>query len=428
MQEIQEQERDGGDRNNNSRPWVYFTVIICCYGFFKEFKPSEAFLTPYLVDSKNFTTLEVNSQIYPFWPYSYLVVAFFVFLFTDFLRYKPVILLEAFAYLCTRLLLIWGTSVFAMQWMQVAYGVASASEVAFFAYIYLAVPDVRFKVVTSVLRAVRLLGQSGSSAVAQIVTSTGAFTYLQLNYVSFGSVLIACVFALLIPNPVSFPCEPERARGVISIVPTPQSANRRKNLKSFIACAWRDFRKFYSDLFLLKWSIWWAFSMCGVLQVGNYVQSLWKAIGEDTGQSHEYNGLVEAVAQLCSAGAALGVSAVRMNWRLWGELVIGLLCFIDFVLLIVASHSEELWIAYLCHVLYRTTYSFLITIARWAVLIINSPMLLCTFLMPHRFIRARGGIIQWHVFFSSAAVFSLLMQWITTAMVSYLVSTLSCRW
>lgn len=365
--EDQQQGRSGSAPSVTSsrRPWIYFTVIICCYGFFKEFKPSEAFLTPYLVDSKNFTKPQVNSQIYPFWPYSYLVAAFFVFLFTDYLRYKPVILLEAFSYLATRFLLIWGTSVFAMQWMQIAYGVASASEVAFFAYIYLAVPDVRFKVVTSILRAVRLLGQSGSSAVAQIVTSTGALTLLQINYISFGSVLLACVFAILIPNPITSTCEPACSRGIISIVPNPRRTERRKNLRTFVVSAWKDFSKFYSNLFLLKWSIWWAFSMCGVLQVGNYVQSLWKAIAEDTHQSHEYNGVVEAVAQLSSAVAALAVTAIRINWRLWGELVIGLLCFVDFVLLLIASHSEELWIAYLCHILYRTTYSFLITIARW---------------------------------------------------------------
>lgn len=351
----------GPEREERNRPWIFFTVMICCYGFFKEFKPSEAFLTPFLVDPKNFTKDTINSEIYPYWPYSYLVAAFFVFLLTDFLLYKPIILLEAFSYLATRLLLIWGSSVLSMQWMQIAYGVASASEVAFFAYIYLAVPDIRYKLVTSVIRAVRLLGQSGSSAVAQIVTSTGALSLLQLNYISFASVSLACVFSLFIPNPISYPCEHNSTRGVISIVP---KSKRERGIKNFIANAWKDFRKFYSNPFLLKWSLWWAFSMCGVLQVGNYVQSLWKAIAEDTHQSHEYNGLVEAVAQLSSAVAALAVTAIRINWRLWGELVIGLLCFVDFVLLLIASHSEQLWIAYLCHVLYRTTYSFLITIAR----------------------------------------------------------------
>ena len=62
---------------------------------------------------------KVNSDVYPFWTYSYLVSVFFVFLLTDLVRYKPVILLESVAYLSTRILLIWGTTIASMQWMQV---------------------------------------------------------------------------------------------------------------------------------------------------------------------------------------------------------------------------------------------------------------------------------------------------------------------
>lgn len=42
--------------------WIFATVMLCCYGFFKEFKPSEPFLTPYLTssDTKNFTKDEVQ--------------------------------------------------------------------------------------------------------------------------------------------------------------------------------------------------------------------------------------------------------------------------------------------------------------------------------------------------------------------------------
>ena len=43
------------------RHWIFATVMLCCYGFFKEFKPSEPFLTPYLTsDTKNFTKDEVQ--------------------------------------------------------------------------------------------------------------------------------------------------------------------------------------------------------------------------------------------------------------------------------------------------------------------------------------------------------------------------------
>ena len=44
------------------RKYIYATIILCCYGFFKEFKPSEPFLTPYLVDVKNITKDDVSKN------------------------------------------------------------------------------------------------------------------------------------------------------------------------------------------------------------------------------------------------------------------------------------------------------------------------------------------------------------------------------
>ena len=41
--------------------WLLATILLSCYGFFKEFKPSEPFLTPYLTSEvKNFTKDEVS--------------------------------------------------------------------------------------------------------------------------------------------------------------------------------------------------------------------------------------------------------------------------------------------------------------------------------------------------------------------------------
>lgn len=59
--------RDSPPPAQSSKRWLYATIILCCYGFFKEFKPSEPFLTPYLVDFKNFTKDQVScpSHTYP---------------------------------------------------------------------------------------------------------------------------------------------------------------------------------------------------------------------------------------------------------------------------------------------------------------------------------------------------------------------------
>ena len=298
------------------------------------------------------------------------MAAFFTFLLTDLFRHIPIIILESAAYLCTRVIIITGTSINDMRWMQVVYGVATATEVAYFSYIYTAVPVRRYKQVTSYLRAIRLFGQSTSGLLGQILISTHALNYLQLNYISLASVSVACVFALLLPATYWFeydggPCcrqwEGEDDSGVV----TPQECSITQWLLRELKNRRSDFVAFYSQLSLIKWSIWWALAMCGVLQVGNVVQSLWKEVASSSGVSHEYNGVVEALATLLAAGAATLVALIKVDWSLWGELTIGALSFLDAFLLLLASSAQHLWLVYLSHILYRMTYSFLITVARY---------------------------------------------------------------
>lgn len=302
------------------------------------------------------------------------MAAFFTFLLTDLFRHIPVIILESTAYLATRIILIVGVSVGDMRWMQVVYGVATATEVAYFSYIYTAVPVGRYKQVTSYLRAIRLFGQSTSGLLAQILISTHAFNYLQLNYISLGSVTVACIFALALPFTYVFEytgghtggpcCEGTRNEDGDSGSGNPKDQWLLKEFKNRLS----DFITFYSELSLLKWSIWWALAMCGVLQVGNFVQSLWKEVASSSGAIHEYNGVVEALATLLAGGAATLVSLLKVDWSRWGEVTIGALSLLDAVLLLMASSATHLWLVYLSHILYRMTYSFLITVARYVLL------------------------------------------------------------
>lgn len=70
------------------------------------------------------------------WTYSYLSVLVPVFLLTDWLRYKPVVVFQCVALFITTALLRWTDSVQAMQVVQFFYGVVTASDVAYFSYIY----------------------------------------------------------------------------------------------------------------------------------------------------------------------------------------------------------------------------------------------------------------------------------------------------
>ena len=304
--------------------------------------------------------------MYPYWTYSYLISVLFVFLLTDLVRYKPVILLESVAYLSTRLLLIWGTTIQSMQWMQAAYGVATATEIAYYSYVYAVVSIDHFKKVTSYVRAIRLLGQAMAGIVGQILISAQLTGYLELNYISFASVCVACVFAVLLPN--TFDCQSccSKTSSSTCNVQRSRGGGRNKNIFfTLLKLRWRDFVKFYCNPSLLKWSLWWALATCGVLQVGNYVQSLWKEVGGVTKDTHLYNGVVESIATLCSAGAAFLLSFLKVNWPVWGEITISVLSLLDSAVLLFASQASALWGVYICHILYRTTYAFLITIARF---------------------------------------------------------------
>ena len=89
-----------------------------------------------LLKFRSLLPLQVVNEIYPVWTYSYLALLFPVFLATDYLRYKPVLILQAASFVATYAVLVWGRGVPAMQVLEMAFGLASATDVAYYSYIY----------------------------------------------------------------------------------------------------------------------------------------------------------------------------------------------------------------------------------------------------------------------------------------------------
>jgi thiamine transporter 2/3 len=83
--------------------------------------------------------------------------------------------------------------------MEFVYGIATSTEVAYYTYIYAKVPQEAYKAVTSYTRAAILTGRFGSGLLAQVLTSTGAMDYGELNYLSLASVVLCLVLSLSLP-------------------------------------------------------------------------------------------------------------------------------------------------------------------------------------------------------------------------------------
>ena len=123
-------------------------------------------------------------DIYPVGTYSYLATLVLVFLLTDFVRYKPVIILCGLSGTITFLIMIFGSSVQALQALEFTYGLFLSTEVAYFTYIYAKVEKTHYQAVSSYTRSSYLIGRFLSGVVAQLTTTFGFLNYHQLNYLT----------------------------------------------------------------------------------------------------------------------------------------------------------------------------------------------------------------------------------------------------
>ncbi|NXS36161.1 S19A3 protein, partial [Pomatostomus ruficeps] len=368
--------------------WAFPTLILCLYGFFYMMRPSEPFLTPYLIGpDKNLTTDEVTNQILPVWTYSYLALLFPVFLLTDYMRYKPVLLLQGISLIITWLLLLFAHGVVAMQVVEFFYGMVTATEVAYYAYIYSVVSTQHYQRVTSYCRSVTLVAATVAAVLGQLLVSLAHVSYFYLNAVTLASVSLAllCVFFLPMPQrsmffhrkdasePLPGPdshgpssCQEEKSPDPVArgLNPQHQAGNTRphRHMLSVLLQLSKDLRDCYSSRQLLYWSLWWALATAGFNQVVNYVQVLWD-FRAPSHSSTVYNGAVEAIATFLSSLTSFLVQYLKINWDHFGELALGIFSAIDAGCLFLMHFSTNIWACYAGYLIFKACYVLLLTIA-----------------------------------------------------------------
>ncbi|OWR51463.1 hypothetical protein KGM_208749A, partial [Danaus plexippus plexippus] len=225
--------------------WIKITLILCSFGMLREIRPSEPFVTEFLLGEwRNITEDQLNREVYPIGTYSYLALLVVVFLITDFLRFKPVIILSGVSGILVYAVLLWTSSI---QWLQVSqflYGLYMATEVAYLTYIYAKVDSAKYPVASSYTRIAALSGRFLSGVSSQLLTHFELMDYRQLNYIT----LIA-----------------------------------------------------YTRPKVLVWSALYAATLALFVQTQTYIQLLWKQIQKGTDSPVVYNGAVEATQTLLGA-------------------------------------------------------------------------------------------------------------------------------
>ncbi|KAK9962448.1 hypothetical protein ABG768_007814 [Culter alburnus] len=398
------------------RDWKYPTSLLCIYGFLSTVKPLEPFLIPFLTGpDKNLTIEQVTNQIFPVWTYSYLTVLVPVFLLTDWLRYKPVVVFQCLVLFATTAMILWCKGVPEMQAVQFTYGVVTSCDVAYFTYIYSMVEVKHYLKATSYCRTAQLLGYTVGSVLGQVLVSFELMSYSYILVFTLVLTAVALITSILLPMPKTSmffhqrrrasgetdseghvgtvkPLEPEE----VSITEVDLQSNEQKDgaevdgsrrQQETLECSsdntsakssktggcgdvllrlWRDFLQCFSSRTLLIWSAWWALSTCGYNQTVNYVQSLWEHV-EPSNNFTVYNGGVEALSNLFGAAAAYGIGFSSADWSRWGEMALGALSALEGGALFAMVFSANIWVCYCGYIIFKSLYMLLITIAMFQI-------------------------------------------------------------
>ncbi|XP_049581269.1 solute carrier family 19 member 3b [Syngnathus scovelli] len=381
-----------------SSGWAFPTAVLSLYGFFANCRIAEPFLTPYLIGPyKNISEELVTNYLFPIWTYSYLAFLFPVFLLTDFLRYKPLIVLQGFFLVSNYVLLCFAPGLIAMVFLEIHYAVVTATEVAYFSYIYSVIPLENYQRATGYLRSAMLFGYTFGAGLGQVLVSLAGLDYFHINAITLGVTSVAFLISFWLPMPQRSmffkgrkttavgrqsqqegPGRTDRPDGTAADEEDASSGKQkmerndnaawcsRKNVFSAGHLLWQSFRESYSSRHLIYWSLWWALATAGYTQILNYIQLMWDHI-EPSATSSVYNGGVEAACSLVGATAAFSVGYMKVNWSVWGELALGLFSAVGAGAVFLIVLTGNIWACYAGYALFKSCYMLLITITTFQI-------------------------------------------------------------
>ncbi|XP_076017953.1 reduced folate transporter [Genypterus blacodes] len=374
---------DSPEEANEARTWKLSVIFVCFYGFMSSIKPGEPFITPYLLSSeKNFTRQQVTNEITPVVSYSYMAVLVPAFLLTDFLRYKPVLVVQGLSQVAIWLIMLLGTTLLEMQFMEFFYGMHMACRVAYSSYIFSLVSPDLYQRVASYSRSSVLMGVFTSSVLGQLCMSLGNVSYFTLNAVSLAFVSFGLLLSLCLPwpkrslyfnrtrhpeqkeLPMCSATKAELAKMTWS-EGVPSSPPRRRSCwkDSIFVQMLPEVRNVLKRPNLRLWSLWWVFNSTGYYLVLFYVHILWSKIDTPTESKRVYNGGVEAASTLLSAFTSFAAGFIKIRWNVWSELVIGVITAVQAGLVLLMYTTDNIWVCYVAYVVFRGFYQFLVPIA-----------------------------------------------------------------
>ncbi|XP_055533314.1 thiamine transporter 1-like [Wyeomyia smithii] len=353
--------------------WCILAAVLSVFVFIKDFKPSDPFVVQFLSGPwHNISTQVINRNIFPVGTYSFGIQLVITFLVTDYLRYKPLIVLSGVAGVVHWTLFIWTNQ---LRWLQVAevlYGTFKAADIAFWSYIYARVDKSYYRRITCYTKSASFFGKFAAAIGSQALLIYGVVDLLDLNYVSLAVQICTTGIAVFLPRaPESVYFNKKQTPEAIGNevkdantkkLPTASDSLRELSLPELL---WLHVKSAYSNYIVLRYSIWQALASCIYYQTQLYAQILWSSIATSEPATEVYwNGAVDALQTVSSAviiffAGFIPAQALQTHFTLAG---LGWISFAQAGALLVISSTGSLWFAYGGHILYSVLHSFAVTL------------------------------------------------------------------
>lgn len=282
---------ENGNRRSDCKTLSLDYVRTSSFIFFLSFKPSEPHLTRYLVEVKNFTHAQVNNDIYPVYTYvsMLLLVTLAIAQVSRFsaesqlwlLKDKVLILVGCAGRCSVRMLLLFGESLFAMQFMQVVYAFGSAAEVVFYAYVLKIVPLRHCQRLTAITQGCYLIAHTSAGLLGDFLLAKTGIGLVGLMWISACSVFVAAFIACTFRSPDAHATRPR------------------------ISSPGTVLRLVYTEGNFGMYVLWWILSYSVYMTVYGYEASLY---AEYRRTSQDLNGTIFAVGCFSGAVGALTLS------------------------------------------------------------------------------------------------------------------------
>ncbi|KAL4091352.1 hypothetical protein QTP88_026054 [Uroleucon formosanum] len=361
--------------------WLKITLCISLFALFRDFRPVDSFYTSYLTSpAVNFTAEQVTEDIYPINSYATTSLVIIMFLVTDYVLYKPIVMLDALSSIVMFLLVLEPITLFKSKLSMVFLGLTSASELAYMSYAYAKVRDRKlYQKMTGIIRGSNLMGKCLSATCAQIAVSVLHIEYGLLVIISLAGSILAFVFSLFLPSVnVSIYFHPE----------SPKPAKPKVNYSTFHNQCHKDlgpclvkkspkpvrvvFDQLYSELrdaynnpYLLKYGIWVSFATGVYFQVLTYNDVLYLKLNELNPVDNKlYNGGVDALAFISGALSSYFIGFLNADWKSISNLFFFVGSLLSCITLCVCYLTTSLNCVYIMYIVFCFVFQSMNVVAR----------------------------------------------------------------